>query len=320
MDNCTKSDLDGIKALHERGAHLIRVSPSKRPAEPPGWVDNPPDLAALLEHVDRGGRVGINPQSVGLALMDVDHGPPDAIAHYFRPFAFCRSGRPERAHLYYRSAHAVGQQRWRYGRCSGELRGRPGGYAVVWDSAPLLEALVSPGGVDFEDVLPELDLSRPPKPHTAAVQGVSCRSVLMDALIAARRAGLTGDDLWAAAWYAFTALDHPGHLAFAEVRPLVSWAAARSWDTESQREKALIGGAHRRARNAARDARIAAMLLTGGSLRSTAAAFGLSVGAIQKVKTRLLGEQERGRLGIHPPTDGLNQPNPLTPRSESRRG
>ena len=285
MHQYTTPAVTAVKTLaKDYGAHLLRVRADKTPLERPGWAYRATPLVDLLEHVDTGGLLGLTPESVGLAALDVDQGDPEAVAHYFPPVVSIASRTPGRAHCYYRSGRAIPQRRWRFGACSGEIRSRRGGFLILWNAAALLDGLERGGGVDFEtDVLPRLDLSRPAKTLKTAATAVpcpaspateSCRGLILDGLIAARTAGLGGNDLMAAAWHLYAALDHPGHLSFSEVSRMVAWARLHSWDTTSQRVKALVGGAARREQNAERDGKIAVMLRDGGSLRSTAAAFG----------------------------------------------
>ena len=261
------ADRTAVNALVARGAFLLRVAPDKRPAESRGFYHRQLSLDDLLAHVDQGGLVGMIPESVGMVVLDVDRGPWSSVADAFPPAAVCRSRLPQRRHLYFRAARPVSNQPWRYGTCSGEIRSRKGGYAIVWDSGALLDGLESPGGVDFADVLPALDMT--PLPRTPGATGggpavgpaTGCRAAILAGLVQARGAGLTGQDLWAAAYHLHNDTGHDdGHLPFSAVRPLVAFVRGKSWDSASQQRKALALGVTRRAALVDRDADMVAMV------------------------------------------------------------
>ena len=72
------NDTEALCALHARGAHLSLRKPNKAPLHR-GWKDNPAELDEVLEHHARGGLIGLIPESIGLVVVDVDQGEPDAV-------------------------------------------------------------------------------------------------------------------------------------------------------------------------------------------------------------------------------------------------
>ena len=301
MANGTRVDRQAVNTLAQHfGAHLIRVKSDKRPAESKDWQHRQLPLDDLLEHVDRGGRVAITPESISKVVLDIDYGDALRFASTFPPAAWVPSRRPGRTHLYYSSSKTYSQTGWSapmFG-VSGQVRSRRGGYVVLWQPPALVEDLERgrvPGvgdPVPFAEPLKALDLGRAADgPESGGERRntgpgtESCRAALLDGLV---KASVAGESVRAAAARLWAEMDHPGHLGPAELERLVSWVQAHRWDSDAQRQRGILSGVARRAPNIDRDAAIADMLESGGSLRSTAAAFDLSVGAVRQVKARLV--------------------------------
>ena len=139
--------IEALRAVHDRGAHLALMSPSKRPVHR-GWLENPAPRDDVLEHAARGGLIGLKPQSIGFVVVDVDRGDPEAvIAAMGEPVVRVPSRTAGRWHLYYSApSEPVGNWSWEMG---GELRGANGAI-VLWDPGAVAVAHVN--GADVLDV------------------------------------------------------------------------------------------------------------------------------------------------------------------------
>lgn len=307
----TRPDTYAVNTLYARGAKLLRVHADKTPAERAGWPDRQLSLDDLLPHVESGGLVGLEPYSIDLTVLDVDGGDPDKLAHNFTPAAYCRSGRRDRAHLYYRSDREHAQQDWRaplFG-CSGQIRSRRGGYVVLWEPARLADDLEigRTGAAMFEDVLQALDLrpstqraaQSPPaaqdtEHHDTPPSPAHHRHAWMKTkIIAARVDGKDGPELRQYAKFLHEGLVQPPdprvphHLDIREALALADWAASMRWDREAQAERGRRSGEARRALTAERDAEIIQLLASGLSERQTASKAGVTRRVVQRVKDRL---------------------------------
>ena len=103
-----------IEAIYRRGAHYVLVEPgTKKPA----WAEyqkpfNRPRLAQVWAHLGQGGRLGVIPGSIGLAVLDVDKGSLDQLRTFRLDHPpVCAtgsiSGRGE--HLWYEAQKLYGQ-------------------------------------------------------------------------------------------------------------------------------------------------------------------------------------------------------------------
>ena len=94
---------------------------------------------AAVEHVKRGGLVGLVPGVDGLAVLDVDTGDPSDLERRYPPLATAATRRG--AHLFYAAPDKpLGNSKWETEGCSGEVR-CSNGYVVVWDPMALWDAL-----------------------------------------------------------------------------------------------------------------------------------------------------------------------------------
>ena len=102
METPYSTAADSVNSLYAAGARLFRLTDENRPAEARGFYDRQLSLDDLLEHVERGQRLGIEPRSISTVVVDVDDGNADHFLHNFRPMSVCRSRTPGRVHAYYR--------------------------------------------------------------------------------------------------------------------------------------------------------------------------------------------------------------------------
>ena len=94
---------------------------------------------AAVEHVKRGGLVGLVPGVHGLAVLDVDTGDPSDLERRYPPLATADTRRG--AHLFYAAPDKpLGNSKWEAEGCSGEVR-CSSGYLIVWDPMALWDAL-----------------------------------------------------------------------------------------------------------------------------------------------------------------------------------
>ena len=90
-----------VNTLYDMGAFLFRVGPSNKPAESRGFYGRQLSLDDLLEHLERRGRLGIEPRSIGAVVVDVDDGNVDHFIQTFRPMSVYRSKTEGRCHAFY---------------------------------------------------------------------------------------------------------------------------------------------------------------------------------------------------------------------------
>ena len=115
------STLSALETITDHGGHLVLVERgSKRPVKRWPWATQRPSLDVVAAH---DGRIGLIPHSIGATALDVDHGDASELP---KPWTQYRTQRPGGAHLYYGDDEARGNQKWRAGDCSGEVRGGAG--------------------------------------------------------------------------------------------------------------------------------------------------------------------------------------------------
>ena len=96
-----------------QGRKAFFASPTKnRPAETRGFYGRQLSLDVLLEHIERRGRLGIEPRSIGAVVMDIDHGDADHFIQNFRAAIYVQDRRLKAG------AMPVLQTRWREGQPS----------------------------------------------------------------------------------------------------------------------------------------------------------------------------------------------------------
>ena len=163
-----------------------RAKSAKRPnsrADPnPGykrspWADwlkraNAGTLAstdAAVEHVKRGGLVGLVPGVHGLAVLDVDTGDPSDLERRYPPLATAATRRG--THLFYAAPDKpLGNSKWEAEGCSGEVR-CSNGYVVVWDPLGLWERAADHGRErGGQAPVPDASPRRAPDCHTNSTE------------------------------------------------------------------------------------------------------------------------------------------------------
>ena len=263
-------------------------------------------LDDLLEHVDRGGVLGITPASVGAVVVDVDDGDPDRLVANFPPRAIYQTPRGGVHAFYQHDGPAVRQHRWvaPVFRTSGDLRHAAGGYVVLWEPERLIDCLSRDTyAVPFADVSQALVVRREPRTgpqppvdgQDAAADGSTAgrHDYVKRMLVQARVDGMDGAALRRYAVQLQAGLPQPPEaphiFALSEALRIAEWAASRRWDTATQRERGIRSGQARRARNADRDAEILSLLQAGHSQRKVGAELGVSRRVVRRVQDRLKG-------------------------------
>ena len=134
-------DTEALCALHARGAHLSLRWPNKAPLHL-GWKEKPAGIDDVLEHHARGGLIGLIPESIGLVVVDVDQGEPDAVVEFVgEPIARHPSGTPGREHLWYVGDGVRGGP-WEHGDCKGDILAGQSA-AILWDPSTVAGAHVN---------------------------------------------------------------------------------------------------------------------------------------------------------------------------------
>ena len=134
-------DTEALCALHARGAHLSLRNPRKAPLYA-GWKENPAGIDDVLKHHARGGLIGLIPESIGLVVVDVDQGEPDAVVELVgEPIARHPSGTPGREHLWY-AGEGVRGGPWEHGDCKGDILAGQSA-AILWDPSTVAGAHVN---------------------------------------------------------------------------------------------------------------------------------------------------------------------------------
>ncbi len=131
--------LDSVNTLYDAGARLFRLTDENRPAESRGFYGRQLSLDDLLEHLERGHLLGLEPQSINTVAVDIDHGNGDRLLHNFPPLSMYRSKTPGRVHAYYRHVgEKVGPQPFNAPvfRISGDLK-HERSYVALYDASQL---------------------------------------------------------------------------------------------------------------------------------------------------------------------------------------
>ena len=133
-------------SLHETGLHCVLCAKSKR-AIAPAWQETAATWQEVKTHVEAGGLVGVVPGSAGWWVLDQDLGDKSIMREAIPEVAFSiPSSADGRWHHWIRKGRVkndpnIGNKKWRWGSCSGEVRGDRG-YVIVWHPDQLLEGLL----------------------------------------------------------------------------------------------------------------------------------------------------------------------------------
>ena len=302
---------EGVNTLYDAGAFLFRLTDENRPAENTGFYDRQLSLDDLLEHLERGQRLGIEPRSINTVVVDIDDGNADRFLHNFRPMSVCRSRTPGRVHAYYR--HEGGRIRPRpfdapvFG-IRGDLK-HARSYAVLYNAPKLANDITNGShGVPFIEVEQALvtgpyaaqggqrgPLTPPAANHVSdgspPSPGYHRHTWILSKLIAARVDGMDPKAIHRYAVELHGALDQapddvPHYFPRSEAIAIADFVAARSYSAEHQRAAGVRSGEARRARTADRDRRILEELQTGSSIRRIAEDLEVSRRTVARVKDR----------------------------------
>ena len=293
------------------GGFGFRLTDKNRPAESKGFFDRQLSLDDLLEHLERGQRLGIEPQSINTVAVDIDHGNGDRLLHNFPPLSMYRSKTPGRVHAYYRHVgEKVGPQPFNAPvfRISGDLK-HERSYVALYDASQLAFDLSRGSlGVPFIELEKALvtgplaaqggqrgPLTTPvgstnPGDSTAS-PGNHRHNWILGKLTAARVDGMDGKELRRYAHKLHTGLVQtpglvPHFFELAEALAIANFVAARSYSVAHQRAAGVSSGQARRAKSALRDKRILALLDKGHSIRRIAEEIGVSRRTVARVKDR----------------------------------
>ena len=312
METSSHEFISAVNTLYDRGAKLFRLSDENKPAESRGFYGRQLSLDDLLEHLERRGRLGIEPQSINTVAVDIDAGDPDRFLHNFRPLSVCRSRTPGRVHAYY--AHVAGRVSPRpfnapLFRVSGDLK-HTRSYAVLYNPQRLAKDLSNGSlGVPYLEVEKAL-VTGPPAAQggqrRALAPPVGSKDVSDDSrpspshqrhnwilgkLTAARVDLMAPEAIRRYAVELHDALIQPPgpvphDFPLSEAIAIADAVSARNYSVEHQRAAGIRSGQARRARSAPRDKRILALLNAGHSIRRTAAIVGASSSTVGRVKDR----------------------------------
>ena len=304
--------IDSVNSLYGEGARLLRLDDKNRPAESRGFYGRQPSLDDLLEHLERRGRLGIEPRSIGAVVVDIDAGDPDHFIQNFRPLSMYESKTPGRVHAYYRHVgEKVSPRPFNAPlfRIAGDLK-HERSYVALYDAVRLAEDLNRGSlGVPYLEVERALVIGGvaaqggqrgplTPPVVSSANPGDSTPSPsyqrhnwILSKLTAARVDGMDGKELRRYAHKLHTGLVQtpglvPHFFELAEAIAIADYVSSRDYSPERQSARGILSGQARRARSAARDTRILDLLNTGLSIRRTAARLGLSRQVVQKAKDR----------------------------------
>jgi len=264
-----------------------------------GWQYHRPAADVVFQHT---GLLGLIPWSIRTTVVDVDSGDPRLLPVPIAAIATPGGGE----HLVYEDSASRGNSKFELPGVEGDIRGGRG-YAVLWDSKKLVDALDEYTWDNsrsfqlslFPSLAPvERGASRcPPSPEDVAADLSGVRvgrrnQSLFDATRAWAYGEKQGNSLqaWKDRVQAFAAssndtmvrpLDPP------EVRKLAY--SVSSWCWSKMRPYAVGGfasGASRRKRTAARDLAIVKAHLEGRGIRSLAREYELSVSTVHNVLRR----------------------------------
>ena len=122
-----KSAVAAAEIIHhvtDGDALLIRLEAGeKTPDKNYRWKKSPATFPQVIAHLKGGGDFGINPQSIGLIIVDVDEGNAAEIIAAHPPLFYVKTGRAGGYHLFYRMpARAPRKNRkFNFGSCAGDL-------------------------------------------------------------------------------------------------------------------------------------------------------------------------------------------------------
>ena len=312
MKTLSPETVRAVNSLYAAAARLFRLTDENRPAESRGFYDRQLSLDDLLEHLERRGRLGIEPRSIGAVAVDIDHGDADRFIHNFRPLSMYKSKREGRCHAYYR--HDGGRVSPRpfnapVFKISGDLK-HTRSYAVLYDPPQLAEDLGRGfHGVPFIEVEQALVTGplaaqggqRGPLTPPAGSEHVSDDKTpapsyqrhnwILARLVAARVDGFQREALRRYAVELHTALIQPPgpvphYFPLSEALRMAFDISNRSYSSERQRIRGVRSGQARRAKSVPRDKRIFALLDKGHSIRRIAEEIGVSRRTVARVKDR----------------------------------
>jgi len=164
----TSNDAKDIWALCELAAgnpaaHFVLCrADNKAPTRP--WLDYLPTPADMWLHQRAGGVIGLVPFTLGYTVVDVDTGPPHALADVAAPAVIAPTKSRGHGHLYYPDGVARGNAKWKWSgmigprkvECAGEIRGGSG-YVVLWPgTAEALLCGVADDAAPFSAVMTEI--------------------------------------------------------------------------------------------------------------------------------------------------------------------
>ena len=281
-----------VETLHKHGASMLRVHPSKAPAEAKGWPERQLSLDDALAWQGQGGLVGVQPSSIELTALDVDAGTPTELLEEVTPMAVCPTRRAGGLHLYFHSQLEYTGRRWAHKGASGDIRGRQGAYVVLWAGQPLADALdKGTPGDDFADVARLLDYPVAPssgKTDVADGEEQGRHAYVLQRLVEARINGITPDEAIALAMRLWREAPQPPNASHTfpvdEALAIATWVAAHSWSSDAQRERGVISGQAARARNGLRNSAITRMLNEGHTIDKVAVVFGVSRDTVKRTK------------------------------------
>ena len=315
MKTLSPENVSAVKTLYRSGAFLLRVGPSNKPAESRGFFNRQLSLDALLEHVERRGRLGIEPQSINTVVVDVDDGDPDHFLLAFPPLSVYQSKTEGRCHAYYRhEGGRIGPRPFTAPvfKISGDLK-HTRSYSVLYNAPRLAEDLSRGSlGVPFSEVSQALVTGPPaaqggqrgpltPPVGSNANPGDPTPSPcyqrhnwLLSKLTAGRVDGMDPKALRRYAHKLHASLVQtpglvPHHFPLSEALEIANFVSARSWSTAHQRARGVRSGQARRAKSAPRDRRILALLNAGLSIRRIAEDIEVSRRTVARVKDRQRG-------------------------------
>ena len=312
MTQLYQRELDSVNTLYAKGARLFRLTDENRPAETRGFFDRQLRLDDLFSHIERGRRLGIEPQSINTVVVDCDHGDVAHFLHNFRPLSVYQSRTPGRVHAYYRHVGEKISPRpfdAPLFRISGDLK-HARSYVALYAAARLAEDLSNGSlGVPYQEVERALvtaplaaqggqrgPLTPPAGSNASPDDSTPSPSYhrhnwIFGKLTAARVDGRDPKAIHRYAVELHGALfqppdDVPHYFPLSEALAVADFVSTRSWSISHQRAAGVSSGVSRRARSAERDKRILALLDKGHSIRRTAAIVGASSSAVGRVKDR----------------------------------
>ena len=192
--------MSALEALHERGAHFVLCRGDKRPLAV-AWQQKRPDFAAVEEHAEAGGLVGVIPASLGCFVVDVDEGGDRGLASVIgaldaEPIVTVGT-QGGGFHLWYPApAGEIGNRKWGLPGAAGDIRGSRG-FVVCWDPLALVDGLAAnfaAAAAPSLHALPKPPANgRGPQAVRVAKPGARNDTLNREAFFAAARGELDGD-------------------------------------------------------------------------------------------------------------------------------